>query len=450
MGIRDDLPLVIPHPLPEAWPTPPAGEHEASPSPHPAVAAEGTPANVPADTGARPRGRPWVWLLSLALVAAGAGGWTLNRSAGGPPNFLTATAQRGALEETVSATGTLQPLQYVDVGTQVTGQLRALPVAIGDMVAKGQLIAEIDPTLFQAKTDATRAALDSLEAQLVDRQAQLQLAEQLLARNHRLLAAHAVTDQFVQQSETAALQAQAQVNAVRAQIQQTRSALAGDAANLRYTRIYAPMAGTVVDLSARRGQTLVSSQQAQVILRIADLRTMTVWAQVSEADVPRLRVGMPVYFNTLGLPERRWHGQVRQVLPTPATVNNVVLYNVLFDVANADGTLKPQMSAQVFFRVAAVDDALTVPSAALRTAGQTTPATRATAATAAPGAGREKAYVVRVLRGDAVEERPVTVGLQTRLQAQILSGLAEGETVIVGSAPAKGGAGKAGAIRAAL
>ena len=126
------------------------------------------------------------------------------------------------------------------------------------------------------------------------------------------------------------------------------------------------MAGTIVTLTAREGQTLVSSQQAPVILRIADLKTMTVQTQVSEADVPKVKTGMPVYFTTLGQPNRRWQGTARQVLPTPEVVNNVVLYNVLFDVENADGALKPQMSAQTYFVLAKADNALAVPVAALK------------------------------------------------------------------------------------
>ncbi len=126
------------------------------------------------------------------------------------------------------------------------------------------------------------------------------------------------------------------------------------------------MAGTIVTLTAREGQTLVSSQQAPVILRIADLKTMTVQTQVSEADVPKVKTGMPVYFTTLGQPNRRWQGTARQVLPTPEVVNNVVLYNVLFDVENADGALKPQMSAQTYFVIAKADNALAVPVAALK------------------------------------------------------------------------------------
>ncbi len=146
----------------------------------------------------------------------------------------------------MSATGTVQPLEFVDVGTQVTGQLRALHVAIGSAVKKGQLVAEIDPSLFESKVASGQAALRSLDAQLRDREAQAQLADLLRERNRQLKKADAVSDEVLQQSEAAAVQARAQVDGIRAQIQQARSALSGDESNLRYTRIYAPMDGTVV------------------------------------------------------------------------------------------------------------------------------------------------------------------------------------------------------------
>ena len=144
------------------------------------------------------------------------------------------------------------------------------------------------------------------------------------------------------------------------------STLRGDEANLGYTKIYAPIAGTVVSQAAKQGQTLNANQQAPIVMRIADLSTMTVQAQVSEADVPKLRVGMDVYFTTLGGDNRRFYGKLRQIPPTPTVVNNVVLYDALFDVANPNQALMTQMTAQVFFVAASAKDAVLVPLAALR------------------------------------------------------------------------------------
>lgn len=371
-------------------------------------------------------------IVLLALLVAAAVALWLGRGAdGGGSHYRTAGVERGSIEEAVSAIGALQPFSYVDVGTQVTGQLKSLKVVLGEQVEAGQLVAEIDPVLLAARVDGTRATLKSLLAQLADRSAQLRLARQSQERNSKLYAGEAVSQELLEQTDAAALQAAAQVESVKAQIEQVRSELRSDEANLRYTKIYSPLAGTVVSITARQGQTLVAAQQAPVILRVADLSVMTVWAQVSEADVAKLRVLMPVYFNTLGS-ERRWHSAVRQILPTPETINNVILYNVLFDVANPEGLLKPQMSAQVYVVLARAEDALLVPPAALQP-----PAGKAgTIGGAPPEAGKPaaKTYRVQVLRdGGQVEERQVQVGLVTRMQAQVLSGLAPGEQVVVGT-----------------
>jgi macrolide-specific efflux system membrane fusion protein len=404
--------------------------------------------------------------IGAAAVVAGAGiGWKHFAAGNGADRFLTAQVAQATIENHVTALGMLQPLQFVDVGTQVTGQLKKLHVDIGVRVEKGQLLAEIDPTLLEARVSATRATIRAQNAQLSERRAQLELARAQHARQRTLFEANATSADALQQAAASEKTAAAQVESLLAQIQQSQSTLQADEANLRYTKIHAPMAGTVVSLTAREGQTLVSSQQAPVILRIADLGTMTVSTQVSEADVPKVRVGMPVYFNTLGQPERRWHGEVRQILPTPEIVNNVVLYNVLFDVDNRDGALKPQMSAQAYFVLARAENALTVPMAALQPAGGARERTRvasADAVTAIPearaeqrqrtgegrparaegaprqrgeGTARPRNYLVRVIDAQGkIEERQVTVGVTNRIQAQILSGLSAGETVIVGTA----------------
>ena len=398
-------------------------------------------------------------MAGAALLAAGGAGWYFATKENPASRFLTAAVTRGTIEQNVTALGTLQPLQFVDVGTQVTGQLKKLHVDIGVKVEKGQLLAEIDPTLLEAKVNAARASIRAQTAQVSERQAQVELAAAQHARQRELHAANATSVDALQQAAAAEKTAKAQIAALRAQIEQSQSTLKADEANLRYAKIFAPIAGTVVTLTAREGQTLVSSQQAPIILRIADLGTMTVSTQVSEADVPKVALGMPVYFNTLGQPDRRWEGTVRQILPTPEIVNNVVLYNVLFDVANADGALRPQMSAQSYFVIARAEDAVTVPMAALQTAPRRPRAEKATssmdavAATpeapaekaaprkggrrnaAAPGsAPRPRAQLVRVVKADGtIEERRVMVGVTNRVQAQVLSGLEPGEMVVIGT-----------------
>jgi membrane fusion protein, macrolide-specific efflux system len=395
-----------------------------------------------------PRRRRTRVLVASALLALGAGGawaahaWTGH---GDPAGQLTlATVQRGELEDTVTATGILQPREYVDVGTQVSGQLKALHVEIGARVKSGQLIAEIDPTVYLSRVEADQAQLRTQQAQLQDRQAQLALAEQQHQRQVNMMKENATTQDALQTAEAALRSAQAQIKVLQAQIEQTQSTLRGDQANLNYTKIYAPMSGTVVAQSAKQGQTLNANQQAPVVVRIADLSTMTAQSQVSEADVSSLRAGMRVYFTTLGNASQRWYGTLRQINPTPETVNNVVLYDALFDVQNPDGALMTQMTAQVFFVTAEAKNATLVPVAALRPAGTSearrggerrSPAKNADAGAAVDARTRlaNGPAVVRVVKpGGAIEARDVRVGVVSRVSAQILSGLEPGEQVVVG------------------
>ncbi len=402
--------------------------------------------------GAQQRARGAHWLrfgrLPLVLVACAllaAGGYYAWRTWYGPGKaavgFITAVAERANLEDTITATGTLQPKDFVDVGTQVSGQLKKLLVDVGAVVKAGQLLAEIDPSVYQSRVDGDRAQLLNLHAQLADKQAQLVLAELQFTRQQNLTRENATTADALQSAEAARQSAVAQVNSLKAQLQQTESTLRGDQANLGYTKIYAPIAGTVVSQAAKQGQTLNANQQAPIVMRIADLATMTVQAQVSEADVPKLHLGMDVYFTTLGGDNRRYYGKLRQIPPTPNVVNNVVLYDALFDVANPNQALMTQMTAQVFFVVSSAKDAVLVPLAALR------PVASEAGSRGSRGAGAgidprtqfaKGAARVSVIgaNGKAVD-RLVKIGVMNRVSAQIVSGLAPGEKVVIGAtAPA--------------
>ncbi|MDB6060491.1 MAG: multidrug efflux system transrane protein [Verrucomicrobiaceae bacterium] len=280
-------------------------------------------------------------------------------------DYQIASVQRGDIEDLVTATGTLQPRDYVDIGAQVSGQLKKIHVDVGSVVTAGSLLAEIDPTLYLANVDARRALLRNQQATLLDRDAQLALAELQYTRQKNLMEGDATTTESVQAAEATLRSAKAQLQALQAQIEQTQSTLQADEANLSYAKIYAPMAGVVVSITARQGQTLNANQQAPIILRIADLSTMTVQTQVSEADVSRLSPNMEAYFTTLGNRGKRFYGKLYKVEPTPTVTNNVVLYNALFDVLNTERRLLPQMTAQVFFVAASAQDALFIPAAAI-------------------------------------------------------------------------------------
>jgi macrolide-specific efflux system membrane fusion protein len=360
--------------------------------------------------------RRLLWLAAGLVVVAG-GAWGLWRD---DPKAATraaaVSAVRGNIEDTTTALGTLQPLDYVDVGAQVSGQLQKLHVALGDEVTKGQLLAEIDPRLMQAKVIASEAQLTNQRAQLKQTQAQLELAQTQLKRQQALFAEKATSQELLQTAQAEVKVKAAQIEALQAQIAQTEAGLEEDRTNLEYTKIYAPMDGTVVSQSAKQGQTLNANQQAPVIVQIANLSRMTVDTQVSEADIGKLKVGSPVYFTTLGQ-EQRWEATLRQILPTPTVTNNVVLYNAQFDVDNPDGKLMTQMTAQVFFVNAKADDVLTLPVALLQNQrAQTTE--------------QGQRYRLQVLEKGKPVERQVTIGLRDRLNAQVLDGLTEGEQVL--------------------
>jgi len=443
--------------------------------------------------------RRWILFVLLAALLAGGGyaAWRLYAPASdsATANLVAQPVVLGDIEETVAALGSLQPIEYVDVGAQVSGQLKKITVTIGDQVKAGDLLVEIDPQVYQAKVDGDEATLVSLKAQIAEKQATRTLAEQQFGRQKELKAENATSQDAYDSADATLKTTTAQIASLRAQVMMTESTLKGNRANLQYTKIYAPMAGTVVSQTLRQGQTIVSSQQAPTILRIADLNTMTVWTQVSEADVAKLKIGMPVYFTTLGDPDKRRYGTLRQILPTPEVVNNVVLYDALFDVPNADHALQPQMSAQVFFVQAEAKGVPLVPVKALKPVdrpagggkkkdggekkeggeqaaqqgqkpaaqGQSAPAEGQaqpqTAQAPAAGAGQNaaptegaapaksadgaetprikgKRYMVRVKNGDTIEERKIVVGVSNRLVAEVRDGLKVGDEVMVEMAPA--------------
>lgn len=330
----------------------------------------------------------------------------------------TVTVTQGDIEKTVTSLGKLKPKDYVDVGTQVSGQLKKVHVQIGDRINKGDLIAEIDPTVYETKIRTGKANLDNLRAQLLQQQAEAGLAQQQFDRNQDLLKERAISQETVESNQSALKVAKAKVVATQAQIKASQATLDGDMANLGYTKIYAPMAGTVVSQTTLQGQTVNANQAAPVIVRVANLDTMTVWAQVAEADITKIKAGAPAYFTTLGNAEQRWKGTVRQVMPTPETVNDVVLYNVLVDVDNRQQALMTDMTVQVFFVLDQARNAVLVPLAALRLEQGKDPSL----------------YRARVVTSEGVAARQVKVGVTNRTTAAVVSGLNVGDKVVVAQA----------------
>lgn len=328
------------------------------------------------------------------------------------PRWIIQTARIGHIESSVAATGKLEPKHYVEVGAQVSGQLRTLYVEEGDSVQRGELLAEIDASVFETKVRTAEAALEGKRAQLRQQLAELELAQQRLKRNRKLINQNAVSIDELAKDRTDVKVLQARISATKAQIKADEAALEGNRVTLSYARIAAPINGTVINLKVRQGQTLNANQNTPTILKLVDLTTLTLRAEVSEADVSKLQVGMPVEFSVLSQPERKWSSKVRQVLPSPKVINDVVLYQVLADVDNAEGLLMDSMSAQVFFVRQREQNTLMVPLGAVSSGNQ--------------GAS------VRVIGPNGIERRTIRTGIKNRTHIQVLAGLQAGERIIAG------------------
>jgi len=364
--------------------------------------------------------RRGLWLIgALLLVGAGAFGyhWAFGKA---KVRYTTAAVERGDIESTVVAAGIVQPIKYVDVGAQTSGKLKSLKVNRGDQVKENQLLAEIDPALADTALTGANAALESMTAARSLKQAQLVLAKVQEVRNDELFTNRLISTSDRDITKAAYDVAFADAASLSAQMKQSAAAIDTAKANLGYTKITAPIAGEVVSISLLEGQTLNANQSAPNILRLADISTVTVWAQVSEADIVRVKAGQDVYFTILG-DSRRWNGKVRQILPTPELINNVVFYDVLFDIPNPERELKIQMTAQVFIVLAQAKGVLLIPAAAIGNAGE----------------GAETK--VQVLKTDGtVEQRTIKIGIKSEISAEVKDGLKEKELVVIGQNTAQG------------
>jgi len=354
-----------------------------------------------------------------------------------PPAVATAPVTVADIEDSVLATGTIGAFKQVSVGAQVTGEVKKLSVALGDKVEKGQLIAEIDAMTQQNNLRNSEAALQSAQALLKAKQAAFKQAELAAVRLRELVAVDAGARADLEAAEATLTTSRADIAAQEAQIVQAQMAANTAQVNLGYTRVTAPMDGVVVAIVTEQGQTVNANQSAPTIIKLAKLDVMTVKAQISEADVPRVKPGMPVYFNLLGEPDRRYEVKLRAVEPGPTTIAtdstttastststaSAVYYNGIFDVPNPENKLRINMTAQASIVLSRAEKALTLPSAALG---------------AKAGADR---YRVRVLENGRVVERIVRIGLNNRVRAQVLEGLKEGEQVVTTEAAPPGAAG---------
>ena len=363
---------------------------------------------------------------------------------------LTAPVARGAIEDFVTASGEIQPIRVVSVGAQVSGQLKALHVGVGDRVEAGTLIAEIDSEVQEKEIAASLANLRGLETQLPASEASLDFAEANHRRQARLMEENATAEAQYDQAMAALAGAKAQLAQLKSSVEQSRIQIEAQRARLRYSRIEAPISGTVSEVHVEVGQTLNAAQQTPVILSIADISAMRVRSLVSEADVRRLEEGMPLYFTTLGTSGRRWHARLRQVVVSAQSLGNVIFYPALFEVGNEDGSLLPEMTAEVFFIVHSLEDVLTVPLSALTIPSEPGPPSasamfmqashpeRSARGLTDAGDGstiQKGTFAIAYVVDDAgnISERGLRIGVRDLVSAEVLTGLKEGEVVVIGA-----------------
>lgn len=390
------------------------------------------------------------------------------------PNYITTPAKTGDIERNVMASGKVKALNTVDVGAQVSGEVTRLYVDVGDEVKKGDLIAQIDQVTqkntlsnqqatleqgraglqsAQAEYFSRKAGLESAQADLASREADLKQAISDYDRLKPLLAQDAISQQEVQTAKTNVDKARASVAAAKAAIKTAQAAVVTAQANiasneadirkaetnlstastdLGYTTIRAPIDGTVVAVVTEQGTTVNANQAAPTIVTLADLSTVRINAQISEADVINVKAGMPVYFNTIGNPDQKYDAVLTAIEPAPeqisttSSTDSAIYYIGYVEVPNPERRFRIDMTAQVYVVIDKASNTLMVPSAAIRKGGGSDSSPNGT--------------YVRVLKADdSVEDRPVKVGIDNRVNAQILSGLKAGEAVIIGENSGKSG-----------
>jgi HlyD family secretion protein len=382
-------------------------------------------------------------LVAVVLAAVLAlGGFYFLKNRGNGVQFKTVKVSRGDLRATVTATGQVSAVTTVLVGTQVSGTVKQLFVDYNSPVKKGQLLAQIDPALPEAKVAQSRANLQAAVANVEKAQTTLTDADRTLERNRTLFAKNFIARSDLDTADTSRLSAVAQLNVAKAQVEQQKAALNQDETNLSYTRILSPVDGTVISRNVDIGQTVAASFQTPTLFSIAqDLTRMQIDTNVDEADIGKVRVGQSVQFTVDAYPDNTFPGRVAEIRNAPTTIQNVVTYDVVVKVANPELKLKPGMTANVSIITTLEKDALKVPNAALRFKWQPAGAVPDRGSAGATGEGRPqtvrsetgpKTQGVWVLDGKKPRRVPLTLGISDGNETAALSGeLKEGDAVII-------------------
>jgi HlyD family secretion protein len=380
--------------------------------------------------------------LGIAVLGvAAAAVWYLRLDAGASsPQLLVAEVSRGSVVQTVDATGTIQPVDTVQVGTQVSGTIASLGADFNDRVRRGQVIAMLDQALFQSQIDQATATVIRLRAETERTRVQLVDARQKLARARLLFTQLLIPEVDVETAEVAELVAIANLDAAQAQLAQAEASLKQAEVNLSHTVIHAPVDGIVLSRNVEVGQTVSAGLQAPTLFVLArDLDRLQLEARVSESDIGRVDAGQAVTFTVDAYPSDTFSGVVRQVRLEPTVVQNVVSYTTVIDVPNPGGVLKPGMTATLAIEVLRADDTLRVPAAALRF----TPSEAVLGAYGGatgdearrPGEGRGGARArIWILEDGRLRPVPVRPGVSDgALVAISAEGLADGTAVVTGT-----------------
>ncbi|MSQ47595.1 MAG: efflux RND transporter periplasmic adaptor subunit [Deltaproteobacteria bacterium] len=385
--------------------------------------------------------------LMLLLVCAGiigGGYWWLWREPERAVSYVTARIERGTIARLVTATGTVNPVTSVQVGSYVSGPIRKLFADFNSPVKKGQRVAQIDPRLFTVKVKQAEANLTTARAQIEKDRADLDFKRDVQKRMRDLFERNLIAKQEVEAAERDYAQALAQQQLDQARLEQVTAALEEARVNLDYTDIVSPVDGVVVSRSVNVGQTVAASFQTPVLFLIAeDLTKMQINTNVSESDIGVVREKQKAFFTVDAYPDRQFSGTVSQVRNAPQTVQNVVTYDVVVNVDNSDLALKPGMTASLSLITAQRENVLKLPLAALRFRPKPTGKDGAKDETLrhppAQGVSKEQKgegprQVWRQTNEKALVAVPVQLGISDETSAELLDGtLQEGEEIVIGS-----------------
>jgi macrolide-specific efflux system membrane fusion protein len=357
--------------------------------------------------------------------------WAYSSSRSKPNSLVTAVVRQGNIENVIAATGKMDAIERVNVGAQVSGQVKKLYIKAGDNVSKGELIAEIDDQPQRSDLRNAQAALSVAQADLETREATLVRQDAQFKRLQQMIKANLVSRQDFDEAAEAWSTARAELTAQKARVIQAQIEVDKKQLDLSYTRIMAPMDGTVIAIVTKQGQTVNAAQSAPTIAKLAQLSTMTIKVQVSEADITNIQPGQQAWFTTFANPDKRYYATLRSIELAPESVmkddaimgnnesaptssaNAAIYYNALLDVPNPDNTLRISMTAQVNLLRDTAKNALLIPVQATKKDPD------------------GKTYVEVANQQNQPEKRIITTGISDSVDIQVLSGLKVGENVIL-------------------